>query len=98
MLIEAGGYFSGRCALNKSLIGTVVVCALTSKTSAGSHPGNVTLRRNEAGLPKKSVVNISQIITVDKNDLDKKIGSVTAERLNEVLDGVNLLLSPKDTD
>ncbi len=83
-------------AFNRSAIGTIVVCSLTSNLKLGAAPGNVTLRKGEAGLAKRSVVNISQIYTVDKSDLVKRIGSLSPTRISEVLAGVRLLVEPTD--
>ncbi len=79
---------------NASRINTVVVCALTSNLKRAQAPGNVTLLKGEANLPKKSVVNISQLLTVNKLDLAEKIGSLSSKRTQEIIDGVNLLLDP----
>ena len=79
---------------NRSRINTVVVCALTSNLRRAEAPGNVLLHEGEANLPRQSVVNISQIVTVDKSQLDTKIGTVSTARLREILDGINLLLEP----
>jgi mRNA interferase MazF len=79
---------------NKSRIGTVVVCALTSNLERAKAPGNILLRKGEANLPKRSVVNISQIATVDKASLQRRIGSLSPARVREVLDGVHLVLEP----
>jgi len=54
---------------NQSKINTVVVCALTSNLKRAGAPGNVLLAKGEANLKKASVVNISQLVTVDKSDL-----------------------------
>ena len=81
---------------NMSRIHTVVVCALTSNLKRAEAPGNVLLPKGEADLPKKSVVNISQIYTVNKDDLDEKIGRVSDRWLAQVLDGVQLLLQPRN--
>jgi mRNA interferase MazF len=83
-------------AFNRSAIPTIVVCSVTSNLKLGAAPGNVTLRKGEAGLTKKSVVNISQIYTVDKSDLVKRIGSLSPKRVSEVLTGVHLLVEPRD--
>lgn len=83
-------------AFNRSAIGTVVVCSLTSNLKLGAAPGNVSLRKGEAGLAKRSVVNVSQIYTVDKSDLVKRIGSLSSTRISEVLAGVRLLVEPRD--
>ncbi|MBU4313501.1 MAG: type II toxin-antitoxin system PemK/MazF family toxin [Actinobacteria bacterium] len=81
---------------NKSLINTVVACVLTSNLKRAKSPGNVLLLHNEANLSKQSVVNISQIFTVDKKDLVEKIRTLSSERTQEILDGINLLLEPRD--
>ncbi len=83
-------------AFNRSGISTVVVCSVTSNLALGAAPGNVTLKKGEAGLAKRSVVNISQIVTADKTDLVKRIGALSPTRLTEVLAGVRLLTEPRD--
>jgi mRNA interferase MazF len=83
---------------NQSRINTVVVCALTSNLKRAKAPGNVLLDKGEANLPKKSVVNISQIFTVNKSDLSEKLGSLSRERFNQVLEGIKLLTEPTDWD
>ena len=82
---------------NQSRINTVVVCAITSNPKLANAPGNVLLKKGEGGLKKDSVVNISQIITVDKSDLIEKIGRLSASKTNRIIDGVKLLISPRDT-
>jgi mRNA interferase MazF len=81
---------------NRSKIRTVVVCALTSNLKRASAPGNVLLEPGEANLPKQSVVNISQVFTVDKSQLVEKIGSLSSRRIRQILDGLQLLLEPYD--
>ena len=81
---------------NKSRIDTVVVCSLTSNLARAKSPGNVLLQQGEAGLPKPSVVNITQIFTVDKKDLIEKIGTLSPEHIEQVLAGVALLITPRD--
>ncbi|MDI6736784.1 MAG: type II toxin-antitoxin system PemK/MazF family toxin [bacterium] len=81
---------------NQSRINTVVVCALTSNLKRAEAPGNVLLVEGEANLKKKSVVNISQIITVDKSDLVEKIGTLSLNRINQISEGVKLLIEPRD--
>jgi len=77
---------------NKSLINTVVACVLTSNLKRAEAPGNVLLYPDEANLPTQSVVNVSQICTVDKKDLVEKIGALSPKRINEILESVHLLL------
>lgn len=81
---------------NKSAIKSTVVCVLTGNLRRGREPGNVLLAPGEAGLPEQSVVNISQIFTVDRRDLQNQIGALDGERMREVLHGINLLLEPRD--
>jgi len=80
---------------NRSRISTVVVCALTSNLGRANAPGNVTLELGEANLPKQSVVNVSQIFTVDKSQLGGKTGTLSGSRVREILDGVRLVLEPR---
>ncbi len=81
---------------NRSRIDTVVVCVITSNLTRAKAPGNVLLDRGEAGLSKKSVVNVSQVFTVDKRDLQERIGALSSQRMRQVLDGLYLLLEPRD--
>ena len=83
---------------NRSRINTVVVCTLTSNLKRSNAPGNVTLNKGEANLPKKSVVNISQIFTVNKSDLSEKIGSLSIDRISQILNGVRLITQPREVD
>ena len=81
---------------NRSNIGTVVVCSLSSSLHLAKAPGNVLLEVGEANLPKRSVVNVSQVYTLDKEDLVEKIGTLSPDRIQEILDGLFLLLEPRD--
>lgn len=83
---------------NRSRLGTVLACPLTSNLMRSRLPGNVLLTEGEADLPKQSVVNVTQIVTIDKEDLGEKIGSLSQERMAEVLEGVHLLLEPRNVD
>ena len=81
---------------NESRIGTVVVCALTSNLKRAAAPGNVLLKKGEANLPRDSVVNISQLVTVDKADLAEKMGSLSSTRIKKVIEGIRLLVEPRE--
>ena len=81
---------------NRSGIRTVVTCALTTNLRRGRDPGNVLLNPGEANLPEQSVVNVSQIYTIDKRRLRDRVGTLSSERVREVLRGINLLLEPRD--
>ena len=83
---------------NHSRLNTVVVCALTSNLKRAQAPGNVSLETGEANLPKASVVNVTQIFTVDKRSLDEKIGTLSPSRVRQILAGIQLVLEPRDID
>lgn len=83
---------------NFSRINTVVVCALTSNLKLAQAPGNVLLNKGEANLPKQSVINVSQIFTVDKHGLEERIGALSQRRIHQILDGIRLLTEPRDVD
>jgi mRNA interferase MazF len=83
---------------NRSRINTVVICTLTSNLKRASAPGNVILKKGEANLPKKSVVNISQLFTVNKSDLSEKIGTLSKDRFFQILQGIKLLTEPIEVD
>jgi mRNA interferase MazF len=83
---------------NRSRISTAVVCALTSNLRRAEVPGNVLLEKGEANLPQQSVVNVSQIFTVDKRDLEEKIGMLSRRRIRQIVDGVRLVIEPRDVD
>ena len=82
--------------LNHSRIHTVIVCAVTSNLRRAGSPGNILLNKGEANLPKPSVVNVTQIMTVDKSDLVEKIGALSSKRVLEILDGIQLVLQPRE--
>lgn len=73
---------------NRSRVHTVVVCALTSNLNRAHEPGNVLLDEGEGGLPKRSVLVVSQVSSVPKEDLGAYIGSLSAHRVDQVLDGL----------
>lgn len=77
---------------NRSRLATVIVLSITSNTRLSEMPGNVLLRRETSGLPKESVVNMSQIVTIDKNWLEKKVGSLSQMLMEEVEYGLGLVL------
>jgi len=81
---------------NKSRINTVIVCTITSNLKLSKAPGNILLKQGEANLSKKSVVNVSQVFTIDKNDLIEKIGHLSKMRIRQILDGIRILIEPRD--
>ena len=79
-------------AINDSKISTVVMLAITSTLKYGELPGNVTLRKGEANMPKRCVVNVSQIKSVDRNSIREKIGTLTKAKMAAVEEGFRLVL------
>lgn len=79
-------------SLNRSALATVVCVALTSNLKWAAAPGNVPLRASETGLPKDSVANVSQLLTLDKDALTERTGKVRKQRLELVLAGIDIVL------
>jgi mRNA interferase MazF len=76
---------------NASKINTVIVCVLTSNLKRAQAPGNVFLEKGEGNLPKQSVVLVSQIFTVDKSQLGEFIGTLSEQRVKQILEGIYLM-------
>ncbi len=81
---------------NRSPLGTVVVCALTTNLRRAKAPGNILLDEDEAELPKQSVVVVSQILTIDKSELIDKIGTLSKQCIKDIVDGIRLITEPRD--
>lgn len=73
---------------NRSRVHTVIVCALTTNLGRASEPGNVLLDPGEGGLPKQSVVVVSQIASVEKSALGARIGALAPARVDQIVDGL----------
>jgi len=76
---------------NASRIDTVVVCGLTTNMSHAKQPGNVLLEAGEAALPRPSVIIVSNIASVGKNQLTEYIGTLPERRVDQVLAGLRQL-------
>ena len=83
---------------NRSQIRTVIVLALTSNLRRADAPGNILLEKGVANIPKQSVVNVSQVFTVDKSQLDEYIGTLSSKRVREILNGIKLVIEPRETE
>jgi mRNA interferase MazF len=77
---------------NRSRINTLVVVVLTTNLSLSDAPGNVLLKSVQTGLPKDSVANVSQVITVDKSFLTEKAGKLRKQELHQIEVGLRLVL------
>jgi len=78
---------------NRSRIQTVVVAAITSNTRLSAAPGNVTIGKRGTGLSRESVVNVSQLLTLDKRILTDRAGRLSAAKVREIQDGLRLVLA-----
>ena len=78
---------------NRSRINTVVAAVITSNLALARAPGNVRIPARATGLKKASVVNLSQIITVDRSYLSQRISVLKTSYMNEVDDGLRLVLA-----
>jgi len=78
--------------LNDSKLNTVIVLAITSTLKFGELPGNVLLKKGEANMPKRCVINVTQIKSVDKSSIKEKIGTLSKRKMAEVQEGLELIL------
>ena len=78
-------------AFNASSLRTVVCVALTSNVRWADAPGNVLLSARTTGLPKASVANVSQLVTVDRDALTERVGRLSASNLELVLAGIDVV-------
>ena len=79
-------------AFNKSKIRTIIAVAISTNLILANAPGNVPLSQKETGLPKDSVANISQVITIDKNFLTECVGSIPQKIMKRIDIGLRLAM------
>lgn len=79
-------------SFNRSRIGTVICVVLTSNLRLAGSPGNVPLTGRSTGLARESVANVSQIVTLDKELLVERTGKLPAQKLELILDGIDVVL------
>ena len=77
---------------NESRIKTVVGVVITSNLRLAGAPGNVRCGRKETGLPRDSVVNVSQVVTVDKGLFLQRVGTIPTHVLTQVEEGLRRVL------
>ena len=91
-LEEPAGYPHPHVIIQEDVVNhTVVVCALTTNIKRVNIPGNVLLEAGEANLLKQSIVVVSQVSTVEKAQLGEYIGSLTKERVDQILAGMRFI-------
>jgi mRNA interferase MazF len=78
--------------VNDTRINTVVMLAITSNLKYGDLPGNVILGKGEANLPKKCVVNATQVKSVDRASIREMIGTLSKARMEQIQKGLKLIL------
>lgn len=79
-------------AFNRSAIATVVCVPLTTNAAMARFPGNESLSARTTGLPKDSVANVSQILRLDREQLETRVGSLSRGKLAAVLTGIDIVL------
>jgi mRNA interferase MazF len=77
---------------NRSSIQTVTAIVVTSNLRLAEAPGNVALKKRASGLAKDSVVNVSQVVTLDKRQLSKRVKAISPTKMQEVETGLCLVL------
>jgi mRNA interferase MazF len=80
-------------AFNRSRIRTIIAVVLTSNLRLAEAPGNVMISASDSGLPKDSVANVSQVITVDRTFLTEKCGRLPGQLVRSIDEGLRLVLS-----
>ena len=78
---------------NRSRIQTVIAAAITSNTRLAGAPGNVNLPRRISRLGRDSVINVSQLVTLDREFMTRRVSKLSPGLLHEVEQGVKLVLS-----
>ena len=77
---------------NRSAIGTIVSVPLTSTLRWADVPGNVRLTARSTGLPRDSVANVSQIVTLDRSILTERVGKLARSKVDLILSGIDIVL------
>ena len=77
---------------NQSRIATVIVAIITSNLTLADAPGNVRVGKSESGLAKPSVVNVSQVITLDRDLLTQRVRGLPADAMRQIDEGLRLAL------
>ena len=78
---------------NKTRINTLIVAVITTNLRLAKMPGNLALSKRASGLEEESIVNVSQIFTLDRQDLLERVGALSAKKMEQVDKGLRLVLS-----
>jgi mRNA interferase MazF len=79
-------------SFNRSKIDSVIAVVITSNLRLTQAPGNVPLTKRQSGLKRDSVVNVSQVVTLNKSFLTERVGRVPVAKIREVDEGLRLVL------
>jgi mRNA interferase MazF len=80
-------------SFNESRISNILVAVITSNLALAQAPGNVRISKSDSGLPKASVANISQVLTIDRQFFTERIGALPGRIMDRVNEGLKLVLS-----
>ena len=78
---------------NRSRINTVIVAVMTSNLKLASAPGNLLIKSKQSGLARDSVINVSQLLTVDKSLLTERMGELNPQHMHQLEEGLRLVLA-----
>ena len=78
---------------NESSMNTVIVATITTNLELAEMPGNIRLTQRISGLPKESVVNITQLFTIDRRLLKEHVGTLASRKMDQVDSGLKFVLS-----
>lgn len=78
--------------LNESRLNTTVVVATTSILEFGKLPGNVVIQKGVAHMPWEGVINVSQVMSIEKSRIEEKIGTLPGDLMKKVCDGLKLIM------
>ena len=78
---------------NRSSLRTVIIAVLTSRLDRAGAPGNLLVTAGQSGLPRDSVINVSQLFTVDRTTLTERVGNLPAKLMTTMNEGLRLVLS-----
>jgi len=78
---------------NRSSIRTLICASITSNLNLAGAPGNVHLSTRASGLPKPSVVNVTQVMSLDRRRLTERVKTIDSESMRQVDEGLRLVLN-----
>jgi mRNA interferase MazF len=78
---------------NHTKLSTIIGAVITSNLDLAEMPGNVLILKNQSELPKDSVVNVTQIVTIDKTELSEYVGTLSERKMEQIEKGLRLVLS-----